>query len=652
MIERYEDFVMAFRSLIQHASCQLSIKNEFTTNELIFTVSPFIKIDNAAVPQNEISYVPPFNEPYDETFIGPFKVRIQPGSDSQQVNNTFTISISLDEQREPYGNLLETIGNNKNYEKLRNSKLLPDNIRYYLLPEYNEFFATLVTINKILLTVNQHNFLYPLDERNRAENDWENFDPSAQIEPLVNTYFQNLHDDQMRLNKSMIRFNQDTSVPEDIKKQIKQLVDRQTDPILKPETIVQLKNKLIDIVQLNISPEMLKKLETVFEQLNQINDASKWLVLKHIEKIMGTLKEAKLLNDANINHLCVFIQEQNRSIPEYLQHLQFVNSLIPKINQCGLLTQEIFNDVFSGIKLDYSSQARLKGFGLEAVNTTAKQQRWGYYSKAVEENLLQMMENKKSLAEMLNYAAFMRQKIAMIEGIQQFEEYGSLRTGLGVTGDIYRKESSKDLPSILDPALFPNLVDTVGKLALSDANKTKSASSVMTPFGLFNDASHYEFELSRTSKHNIKIPKEFITIITRQNKEIFSISTKFSGLEKKQWDEAIDKLNVIYQKKLQQKPVESSVDPLLEICELAGHLVDFYPYKRGSGGIIKWVIRSMLQFHYGKDLNQELNDLRINKIPFDVYAQMVTFEEFVSALYASIKPLLSPAVEQSIANKR
>jgi len=395
------------------------------------------------------------------------------------------------------------------------------------------------------------------------------------------------------------------------------------------------KENIKKIAQDHITHDILTLLleRFIYDDHNIISDLYKYDSLLLINNIVRTLKTAKLLNDYNISQIYKICQSNTKEA--VLKRFQFIDSMLPNIQKCELLTQEIVDMAFAGIQVDHSSQARLKGSGLEQLTATAAQQRWGYYCIIVEKQLMNMLKEKNSLSNLLQHAALMRHTIAKVEAGN--DEFGMPRNNK--TEDFYKADEK----SVVDNTLFASIAAVINSnITLTNNTKTNSPSYFFLnpPKSSTED---YQYEWDKVSHRNVSLPKETLIIRTEQN-NIKEVHCVFDAFTQQDTNFSINQLDRIYLTKLREKPLQANVDLLSELGELTFHLVKLYPYKRGTGAIIKWLTRSILQYHYGSELDVQLNDLRLgndNNIPFDVYAHLVkTPQEYAKVFKANLEPLL------------
>jgi ankyrin repeat protein len=403
----------------------------------------------------------------------------------------------------------------------------------------------------------------------------------------------------------------------------------QESQIINQDKICELIDKITKLGQQVVSSKNLNILINIFSQNNKSsNNVYYWIYLNLIEETMLILTEAKLLNDTNIVKICNLFHEKKLEV-KHLQRLQSITENSTKIHKCGLLTKKIFNEMIKGKQADYSSQSRLNGRGLEALKKKDIQVRWGYCSISVENHMIDQLTNNETLFNIISYAKLCRSKIAGVEA-NDGSEFAELRSR--VQEDYYHKEQ----PSILDPALFSNVLKVIKTIPLKENATTDNPYTMYSSFT--TGKTNYQYKWSKVSKHNIPLPKETV-IISVENNTIVGVSCVFEPITASQFNTAIDLLDKIYLKQLQNKSFQG--DLLTTLGEFIFHLVKLYPFKRGTGSMVKWVARSILQFHYGKDLDPKLNDLRINDIPYDIYAHLVkTPEEYAKAFKESVEPLL------------
>jgi len=606
------------------------------------------------------------DQSFDLTDIGPFKLNIKSDKDQK---NILVLSIELDQNENPYTNLLNLFLDQSTdyYNKILQSTLL--NQIAALLPSKDDLISCIKPKKLALDDVNpkigtQYTELLNLIQKNQslesaiplelvslktnAKSAWAI--TSETIKDTIKRFEQNVYE-SITLKKTLAQqlyvFNQDGTIPGNIKDEINKLTESNinlTASNINTEVIDQfntedLKKKIsADVV---CSEKMKSFINSEINKTELIDYIYQYLNLSVLDSIISALKIANLFNDNNINQLYELCQKN--SPEQLLPKLQSINSLIPKIHECGLLTQEIFDDMIKGKQFDYSSQGRLKGAGLEAVKSSPQQERWGYFSKIIENQLINMLENKKSLREIILYAASMRQKIAKAEAPHQCAMYGEFRTTR--QEDFYRDINTFDTPSVLDPAIFPSILKIISLIPLSTNTETNSPKFNHESSSFFaNNKVNYQYEWDNVSNHNIELPKETIIISVEKSKGIRGVSCVFEPISQEKIDRAMTELDAIYIKKLQQKPLANDVDLLSTLGELTFHLVRLYPFTRGTGAIVKWVTRSILQLHYGKELDAKLNDLRIgpdNNIPYDVYAHLIkTPEAYAKEFKTSLEPLL------------
>lgn len=409
------------------------------------------------------------------------------------------------------------------------------------------------------------------------------------------------------------------------------------------------------------SSEQLSRLLKYFNYHENMEEGIYSLLILHLlYAVLQTLSLSSAINENIINRIQVLYQSQ--TLEDFFQRLQFAAMMLPKMQDCGLLTEASLQKIFSGIQMniDASSHARLQGMGLENLTGSKTQRRWGYFSMLAEDHLLHQLENNESLSDMIKYAASLRHDIAKTEAKNSNNDdakkdalhFGEERVTRAV--DFYRSEVDKTVKSVIDPKLFPSVITVVSPLISADAKTDHPACGRNDFASFFSTNVNYQYEWEGVSAHNIALPKETIVISIDPNKGICGVTCTFAQVTSEQVNKAIQQLDNIYLKKLQQKPLAADVDPLLLLGELTFHLARLYPFTRGTGAIVKWLTRSILKLHYGKELHKELNDLRIgpdHNIPYDVYSHFVkTPAEYAVVFKASLQPLL-PTITASLTNK-
>lgn len=625
-----------------------------------------LKINSSDIANDVISYSPFIDDPYDDDHTGPFKLQFHSHNPAE---NSLLLSIALDTNFiSPYHDLLKLLLENEpnHYKKIVLSSLSKKMQRFF--PEESVLTDFLSKKKEILSDINKkynhlaqlHHQIQSKELSLRSKLNTLLHEPSGYNQLVTNHYISSFaaEKDEYDEKKENIKntliekltiLNEDNTIDQEIKSAINNnfpIYTEKEQEVFNEKKLDEAKQDIKNIAKDILSQEKLMEIINHFTyQKKTLRDVYHWLILITIKKIMETLQLSNLLNDEDAEKIYKLCQAQPPE--QLLQQLKFINLLIPKINQCGLLTQALFNRILSGDELHFSSQARLSGFGLESFKAEEVQKRWGYFSIAVENALIEQLEHKKPLSEMIDYARLMRQKIAKIESSfmlsKDSELFGSLRQEYAT--DFYSAIVNDNTISVVDPHLFPSILKTISQISLHDSDKTNTPRyfhSLASSF--FNEKINYQYEWEKVSKYNVPLPKETIVISMEKDKGICSVVCTFDKITESQFNEAIKQLDSLYLKKLQQKPLANDIDLLLELGELTFHLARLYPFTRGTGAIVKWITRSILQLHYGTELNKELNDLRIgpdNNIPYDVFSHFVkTPEEYAKAFKASLEPLL------------
>lgn len=242
------------------------------------------------------------------------------------------------------------------------------------------------------------------------------------------------------------------------------------------------------------------------------------------------------------------------------------------------------------------------------------QHKWEEKSKEVESQLSEMFSNAATLLEMCNYASKRRGEIAVMLSHRFSHKFGKIRQQ--IRSDDYSLEKfaggRPNLPALLAMKNIISKYDRLGSYPVRLSDKV------------------YDFYQCIKSKSNEKEVSVGI-FFENENENRFWIRCTWPLMSQKKYDLVLTEFDSIRKAIFNESSQTEEVLRLLGL--LAYDLSNINLYDRGSASITGWIIRAIANI---KGFNLD-GALKVNGLPFDIYAQVQTREQYVIDFLHAIK---------------
>ncbi|MCL9685098.1 hypothetical protein [Legionella maioricensis] len=438
-------------------------------------------------------------------------------------------------------------------------------------------------------------------------------------------------------------------------KKLTQCINQLT-PAYYANTIPHYTSKFADLLTLIPGHDEEKRLfiQTIYSKfalpssdLTELKTASAiYVTFNRIEEILTLMSTHHVLNEVHFKTL-----ERIMLLPaeEANKKLIQLRDQITSLEQLDLLMPETLSSLLTTDSLiDKSCSARTSVtsyvfFGTASRDEDSYKRMWSVYSLGVEQKLIKMLKEHKSLSELLNFAAQTRQTIAISrkESVSFFQ-FGGERKGVS-NQDIYTNNHQ----SIINASLFP----AVSQIACQEYDYPAMVSSDVLkespPDAIFEINNVYKLSL-QLDRAKIDLPDEEIRTTLKKSKKSSlkptKIAIKFSPLDRNKFEQMLSFFDTHFLAKCRKKEYTEE-EFLTELGKLIFYLVRSYPYIRGTGAILQWEARSLVSYY--TDGQVDLGDIRLGRnsdnsknLPYDVYAHLVQNPE---AYAEAFKKALLPA---------
>ncbi|MBX3709370.1 MAG: hypothetical protein KIT56_08165 [Gammaproteobacteria bacterium] len=359
-----------------------------------------------------------------------------------------------------------------------------------------------------------------------------------------------------------------------------------------------------------------------------------WL-LKNIFTIM---QENKLLNNDNVTCLI----EKITQVAQVEKFIFFVSEILARLDQTKILDVSLFKKVVTEEFMDRSCQARLKGNGLDSVDTKKEQQYWSVYS----EYAIQWVNTavkEKSLLEMMIYLSDFRHKVAVSSCHNTAKDFGVYRTE--EQGDIYSNAGYSVVSKEVLLSVF-QLTRTSIRDLFVPSNMQVRVTQKQSCVGQ-GERKRIYLTLKDAVWGEVKFPDRIIDLYQGESNNV-RIETGFSTLSQEEYEKCIHILDKQYLQPLSQSKGVND-DCLEKLGELAYYLCVLYPYKRGTAAIVQWIICGQIERLLGIKISQVLLGEK-QDIPFDIYAHLSSdpkkyaaeFKRIISSLSLNMRAAKTP----------
>lgn len=252
-----------------------------------------------------------------------------------------------------------------------------------------------------------------------------------------------------------------------------------------------------------------------------------------------------------------------------------------------------------------------------ALFNGADQHKWEELSKEAESKLLEMFSNGETLFEMCNYASDKRKNIAFELSHKQSSRFGAIRDEK--LSDAYSPEkfggAAPNLAALFAIIAMKNIIckhDRLGSYPV-----------------LISDKKYNRHHYVKSKNNEKEISLEMY--VECENEDRFKIISHWPSMSKEKYDLVLAEFDSIRMAIFNENSQSDNILVLLGL--LAYDLSNINLYKRGSASITGWIIRAIAKSK-GFDLD---GVLKVNGLPFDIYAQIQTREQYAVDFADAIK---------------
>ncbi|BCA94390.1 hypothetical protein TUM19329_07510 [Legionella antarctica] len=387
-------------------------------------------------------------------------------------------------------------------------------------------------------------------------------------------------------------------------------------------------------------------------QLTEIEELkSIYANFNRISEILTVLSEYDLLNDANFEAL-----ERILQLPAEDAHKKLIllRKQISSLEQLSLLMQETLIPLLATDSfIDKSCPARTSVtgymfFGSASQDEESYKRMWSIFCIGVENRLVTMLKENKSLAELLKFAAETRQTIASLRKESAiFRNFG---------GDRIRKSNidtyANDNKSVINTSLFPFVSKIICREY--DYSALTGVADLEQSQDIFEVKQIHKLSLKLNDGDEIELPDEVMTTTFKRSKNSTlkptKVAVQFSILNRNDYEKMLQFFDNHFLEKCRNKEYNNE-EFVTELGNLIFYLVRSYPFIRGTGAILQWEARSMVSYYTDGKVN--LGDIRLGgnsdnakNLPYDVYAHLVQSPDaYAEAFKNAVLPALTAQSE-------
>lgn len=377
--------------------------------------------------------------------------------------------------------------------------------------------------------------------------------------------------------------------------------------------------------QVFFDEEFNKLLSGTSNQLTEANQAHT-AALEELNKLKEHQQEFLEDNDPVYSKKHETLNKLIYNLAEKIKDLLSIKDNLIKLHEIGLLNASNAEYVIKGITIDKSSQVRLTGLGLDDLNKTGVQKRWGWFCVGMESDIsLALQKPDVTLKELFDYASNKRKMIAKLEHATAANEFGKLRSRKG-------RDWYNEWKGVANQAIFPSLTELMNQsknsLQFTNANNCTFENRQFS-----EDISNYmQCNISNISLiDKCVLPEMKIEIGLNDKNKIISIATEI-GLVKN-LNECLNALGEHFLPIFVNKSI-SQEHLLTHLGIFIFHMARLYPLTRGSGAVTECMARGILKYHY-PDI--ELGSLMLGEkrdVPYDICAHLIQDPKIYSDMFA------------------
>lgn len=330
---------------------------------------------------------------------------------------------------------------------------------------------------------------------------------------------------------------------------------------------------------------------------------------------------------------------------DYDKHVQRLCASILDLKQANLLSDYSTDLLIDQKFIDKSCQSRITSesydfFGLASRDEYENKIMWSYYTQSAENQIAVMIKSGDSLAEIFEFAAKTRKKIARIRS--EDYRFGEFRDSRSM--DSYSSQGK----SVANKQIFPTLVSVIQqqKKIYDDHEKPDMALKLLHEVDSTLYFRKFQFKPSLTlADRSIQCPAETVAIYYNdaQCTEMRSVAVIFDDTKRESFDQALSALDKHFLTKVRQRQFKNDDEFLTALAEFTYALAKLYPLSRGSGAVTQWLVRGIV-LHNTHGLIS-LKDVRLadvkeeQQVPYDIYAQIVQDpKQYIQDFKASLMP--------------
>jgi len=343
--------------------------------------------------------------------------------------------------------------------------------------------------------------------------------------------------------------------------------------------------------------------------------------IKSLHSILQCLKGKDLLNSENIKYLMNYI---NNNKDDMSGAIFLLKQKISKLSRLNLLVDSNYKSIMEGTYVDKSCSARTAATGYQFFGTSddyEKKVMWSYYCVGAESRLTKMINSNLSLNEIYGTACKMRYDIAVLRNevsIGGGIAFGNRRTE-EIT-DTYAKIEDANTTSIVDENTYAS-IQTAAEPLIQQAMQLPEVQVKLRDA----NGGPFEFEIKRqltfqtSDGKSIALPECTMTVMMDKG-QAQHIKIDFSPPKQGNFNALMNEMEEHFDAMRKNFRFSENKDAefLLELGKLAFYLSRSYNLERGNGAIVQWILRSITK-NYS---NADLGDIRINGVPYDIYAQL------------------------------